>query len=144
MTENTYPRVSERVKALFTDFIIIFLFMFISSYIFSLFDNIPDNARISAFVFIFFLYDPFFTSFFGGTIGHMNVGLRVKKDINEEKNISFLSAVLRYILKTFLGWISLLTVTSNNKGRAIHDIFAHSVVIYSKTSFDSNTYKPKD
>ena len=48
------------------------------------------------------------------------------------KNISFPFALVRYLLKMFLGWISLLTITANDKKKAIHDFVAKSVVIETK------------
>lgn len=60
----------------------------------------------------------------------MIMGLRVKNESNEEKNILFHKAILRYLVKSSLGWISLLTVSGNKKKKAIHDKVAGSVVIY--------------
>jgi len=138
MTEENYPGILDRVKAIFIDGIVIIVYMFIVSYIFSLFENVPDNARIIAFVFIFFLYDPLFTSLLGGTIGHMIIGIRVKRELNEQKNIKFPSAILRYIVKASLGWISLLTITANKKGKAIHDMLVGSVVVYADSNANTN------
>lgn len=130
MAEESYPGVFDRVKALVTDGIVIIVLMFITYYVFSLFENVPDYARITAFVFIFLLYDPLFTSIFGGTLGHMINGLRVKRESDETKKIPFLLAVPRYIVKASLGWISLLTVLGNKKRKAIHDFLVGSIVVY--------------
>ncbi len=138
MTEVNYPGVSDRVKAIMADVIVIVVFMIVASYIFSLFESVPDYARIIAFIFIFLLYDPLFTSIFGGTIGHMMIGIRVKKESNEKKNILFPLAILRYIVKAFLGWISLLTVLGNKKRKAIHDYLVGSVVVYAKSNEGKN------
>ena len=80
MEIENYPNVLDRVKAVVADSVIIILFMLIATYLFSLFENVHENVRILAFVFIFLLYDPLFTSIFGGTIGHMMFGLRVKRE----------------------------------------------------------------
>ena len=133
MTQENYPGVSDRIKAMVADGMVNVIFMFLAAYIFSLFDSVPDNARIFTFVFIFILYDPLFTSIFGGTIGHMTLGIRVKKESDEQKNILFPLAILRYIVKVLLGVISLLTVSSNEKGKAIHDHLVGSVVVYFKS-----------
>ena len=125
-----YPHVSDRVKAVVTDSIVLVGEIVLATYIFSLFDNVPDIAKKIVFVFIFMLYDPIFTSFFGGTIGHMIMGIRVKRNNNEQKNILFPLAIIRFIVKAFLGWLSLLTVSSNEKRKAIHDMLVGSVVIY--------------
>jgi uncharacterized RDD family membrane protein YckC len=136
MTVENYPGVFDRVKAIVTDGLVIVVFMLIASYIFSLFESVPDYARIIAFVFIFLLYDPLFTSIFGGTIGHMMLGLRVKRQSDEQKNIIFPLAILRYIVKASLGWISLLTVSGNDRRKAIHDYLTGSVVVYAKSKED--------
>src|SRR5690242_16652818 len=121
MTSENYPGVLDRVKAITIDAFVILLFICIISFIFSFFENMPDYMKIIAFVFIFLLYDPSFTSTFGGTIGHMIIGIRVKRSRNEQKNILFPLAIVRFIIKAFLGVISLITVTSNIKRKAIHD-----------------------
>lgn len=133
MTEEKYPGVLDRVKAMVTDGIVVVVLILGITYIFSYFEKVPDNAKIIAFVFIFLLYDLIFTSLFGGTIGHMLIGIRVKREINEEKNILFPLAILRFLVKVLLGWISLLTVTSNKKRKAIHDYLIGSVVVYARS-----------
>jgi uncharacterized RDD family membrane protein YckC len=138
MTEDNYPGVFDRIKAIMTDGIVVVVYMFVASYIFSLFESVPDNVRIIAFVFIFLLYDPIFTSLFGGTIGHMMLGIRVKRESDEQKNILFHKAILRYLVKVLLGWVSLLTVSGNKKRKAIHDFLVGSVVVYAKSEQDKN------
>lgn len=127
-----FPEVIERLKAVLTDSLVIVGLMILIGTIFSNFKNVPESLRMFAFIFVFGLYDPIFTSLFGGTIGHRVMGLRIKRDDNSNKNIPFLNAVLRYFFKVFLGFISLLTVSNNEKGKAIHDIVAKSVVVYKK------------
>jgi uncharacterized RDD family membrane protein YckC len=130
VTEENYPGVANRVKAVVSDSVVTLILVIIVTYIFSIFENVPDNARIIAFIFIFFLYDPIFTSVFGGTIGHMMFGLRVKREKDQMKNILFPLAMIRFLVKVSLGWISLLTVSGNKKRKAIHDYLVGSVVIY--------------
>lgn len=128
--KTNYPGLLDRVKAVMVDSIVLIIFMIIATSIFSAFENVPDAARIMAFLFIFFLYDPIFTSSFGGTVGHMIIGLRVKREKNTEKNVLFPLAIIRFVTKALLGWISLLTVTSNSKNKAIHDSIIGSIVVY--------------
>jgi uncharacterized RDD family membrane protein YckC len=138
ITKPKYPGVSDRIKAIVADGIIMIVFMVIVSYFFSMFENVIDSVRVGAFVFIFFLYDPLFTSFFGGTIGHMMMGIRVKRENDETKNILFPLAIVRFAIKAALGWISLLTVLGNEKRKAIHDYMIHSVVVYYKKDLKEN------
>ncbi|MCB0456661.1 MAG: RDD family protein, partial [Flavobacteriaceae bacterium] len=66
---------------------------------------------------------------YGGTIGHSYSGIGVRRDDDSDKNISLPSAIVRFIIKLLLGWISLLTVTGNEKRKAIHDFIVKSVVL---------------
>ena len=132
MTEENYPGVFIRVKAVVTDSGVLLLFMLAAYSIFGLFEDVHDYARLAAFVFIFVLYDPLFTSTFGGTIGHMIFGIRVKRENKPERNILFHLAIIRFIVKALLGWISLITVSTNKKCKAIHDMLVGSVVVFEK------------
>jgi uncharacterized RDD family membrane protein YckC len=125
-----YPSLLKRVKAAFIDIVAIILFMYGTSDLFSLFEQVPDSFRISAFIFIWILYDPIWVSLLGGTIGHRYMGIRVKKERNELKNISFPAAVFRYFVKSTLGWFSYLTMSGSQKKKALHDNAVGSVVVF--------------
>lgn len=127
---QNYPGVLERMKAAFADSIVIIIFMVITTNIFSAMENVSDQMRIIAFVFIFWLYDPLFTSIAGGTIGHLIVGLRVKRLRHPDQNIFILLAIVRSLIKYSLGIISLLVIGTNDKKRAIHDMITNSIVVY--------------
>lgn len=127
--EINYGTLIDRVKALTIDSVVIMVFGLITAITFNKFEDAPDFMRGIAFILIFLLYDPIFTSTFGGTIGHLSIGLRVKKEKDHTKKIIFPAAILRFIIKVFLGWISLLTITGNSKNKSIHDSIVSSVVI---------------
>jgi len=131
-----YPRLVERVKAVFIDTVIWVILMIAATQVLAQFSNVPDSVRVGIAIFIFLLYDPILTSSFGGTIGHMISNIRVKRADDESRNIMFPLALIRFILKTLLGWISLLTVNSSEKMQAIHDFVANSVVVYKKQPQD--------
>jgi len=127
--EKTYAILPYRIKAAFIDGIVLVAFMYGISELFALFEQVPNGVRAIAAIFIFLLYDPLFTSIYGGTIGHSFSGIEVKRQENLSKNISFLAAIARFLCKFFLGWISLLTVSGNEKKQALHDLLVKSVVI---------------
>ena len=129
--EKKYAALQDRIKAVVIDAIVVIAAMYGASEIFNLFDAVPDYARIIAAVVILILYDPFFTSQFGGTIGHSYSKIEVKREKDLSKNIPFPSAILRFLIKSTLGWLSLLTTTSNPQKKAIHDFAVSSVVINS-------------
>jgi len=130
MEETNFASISDRIKAVFADSLVIIGFLISFTYFFESFEHVHENAKIIAFVFVFALYDPLMLSIFGGTIGHMVVGIRVKREKNHSKNIYFHMALLRFIIKISLGWISLLSISFNKNKKAIHDYAANSVVIY--------------
>jgi uncharacterized RDD family membrane protein YckC len=133
VSEYLYPGILERIKAAVTDSIVLIVLMIIIANVFSMFDSVTEGARIIAFVFVFGLYDPIFTSLFGGTIGHFIIGIRVVKDDDtRSKKILFPLAIIRYIVKILLGWISLLSINRSKKSKAMHDILINSLVIYKK------------
>jgi uncharacterized RDD family membrane protein YckC len=129
MEKKGYGKLMSRVKAVFIDSLVIMGLGLLASNLLEKFENAPDSVRLFAFIFVFILYDPLFTSFVGGTIGHLLIGLRVRQSNDETKKIIFPLALVRFITKAFLGWISLLTVTGNSKNKAIHDSLVKSVVI---------------
>ncbi|MFT5336502.1 MAG: putative RDD family membrane protein YckC [Luteibaculaceae bacterium] len=127
---NAYPGIIHRAKAVITDTVVlIFLMMFIS-YTFSLFETINGTVKMVVFISVVFLYDPILTSLFGATIGHRVNGIKVKRASNQEKNLLFPIALVRYLLKFFLGLISLLTIGGNKEKRAIHDLAVDSIVLF--------------
>ena len=76
---------------------------------------------------------PFSSSFWRN--GHTMLGIRVKRESNQFKNILFPLALLRFIVKALLVWISLLTVSGNDKRKTIHDYLVGSVVVHSGALF---------
>ncbi|PWL37331.1 RDD family protein [Flagellimonas aquimarina] len=129
-----YAILPDRVKALIIDQVIVIAAMYGVSELFATFEDVSTNLRIIAFLLIFLVYEPLFICLFGGTIGHSHSKIKVKREQNLNKNISFLAALIRFVVKISLGWISLLTVTSNEKRKAIHDYLVNSVVIESDNS----------
>lgn len=125
-----YPNVSDRVKAIITDSAVQLVFIILVSYCFSAFQKVPNEVKAITFGLIFLIYDPFFTSFFGGTLGHKMHSLKVKKASNQSQNISFFMAIIRFVFKTILGIISLLTISSNDERKAIHDKLSGSIVLH--------------
>ncbi len=129
MESTIYGSLLKRVKAVFIDILIIVGMGLLAATLLSRFDDAPDSIRLISFLLVFFLYDPICTSLIGGTIGHIIMGLRVRQGADELKRIIFPLAIIRFIFKAFLGWISLLTVSNNKKSKAIHDSIVNSVVI---------------
>ncbi|WP_431128698.1 RDD family protein [Flagellimonas flava] len=129
-----YAILPHRIKAVVIDSIILICCMYLVSELLSSFESVPDYVRIVIFVVLFVLYDPIFTSVFGGTIGHSYSGIMIKRENDASKNVLFPLAVVRFILKSLLGWLSLLTVTSSDKKQAIHDKVVGSIVLETRSN----------
>lgn len=131
MKETEYAGVAERIKAMFIDNMVIIFLLYIATKILSGYEHLPDWSRPMAFILIFLLYDPLFTSAFGGTIGHMMIGIRVKRQKDQTRNILFPLAVIRYFVKIVMGIVSLFMVNlqNNTEKQAMHDYLVNSVVI---------------
>ncbi|WP_299886239.1 RDD family protein [uncultured Lacinutrix sp.] len=130
MEKLNLPTVFLRVKAAFIDTILIMMIIYTAAFFLGMFNTIDATVKGVIYVFIFILYEPLFVSLFGASLGHIFCDLRVQKDDKTKKNISLPMAIIRFFLKTFLGWISLLSINSDSKKRAIHDKVVKSVVIY--------------
>jgi uncharacterized RDD family membrane protein YckC len=63
------------------------------------------------------------------TIGQRIMGIRVKACGNKETNITLWQALLRFMVKLALGWLSYLTIHFNSERRALHDMVAASIMI---------------
>ncbi|GAA3616735.1 RDD family protein [Flavivirga amylovorans] len=127
--EDKYAKIFSRVKAATIDGIVIIVLMYSVTEVLNLFDEVPNYIRISVFACLFLIYEPILISFYGATVGHFFSDIMVKREGNEQRNVHFSKAIIRFICKFLLGWISLLTVSGNEKGKAIHDHVSGSVVL---------------
>jgi uncharacterized RDD family membrane protein YckC len=71
---------------------------------------------------------------FSGTIGQLIMGSKVVnakqfKEEESEQSINFFKALLRFLSKIILGFITLLTIYSDFYSQAIHDKIAGTIVI---------------
>jgi hypothetical protein len=124
-----FPTLVSRIKAVFVDLLILLFTFAIVSLVIDAIGGTSDFVKGFILIFMVYLYDPVLTAFTGGTIGHKLIGLKIRKYKEPEKYISFGSALLRFLIKGSLGWISFLTVTSNEHKRAIHDQLSGSITL---------------
>lgn len=123
------PSLLARIKAVVIDLILLLIVFSATSVVTDMFGDVPTFVRGTIAVVMLVLYDPLLTAFTGGTIGHKLIGIRVKKYAALHENISFVNAVVRFTVKSGLGWLSFLTVTSSKDKRAIHDSLSGSIVL---------------
>jgi len=128
MEYKNYPGIFLRVKAAFID---VFIMIILSLAASDLFSNINADStyKILVFVLIFMLYEPLMVSINKATIGQRLLKLKVEK-LNTGKRLNIVSAIIRFLIKSLLGWISLFTISSNQNSQAIHDIAVNSIVVF--------------
>ena len=106
-------------------FIIVGLLIVVSSYI----NNDLVSLKIAA-IAIGLSYEPL-TMLFCRTLGQVIVGIRVNGTGKKNRSRRILNVYLRFAVKSFLGWLSFLTIHQDEQGRAIHDIMTDTVVVHS-------------
>jgi len=127
------PQLITRIKSSFIDLFVVITLMFAASKVIS-FIGIESGVLNLICLGAIFLYEPFFTSL-GQTLGQRLMGIKVCKlakfqDDKSIENINIIGAILRYLTKGVLGWISLLTIHSDKYGQALHDKLVKSVIVY--------------
>jgi len=126
--ETKYPQLTDRIQSVFIDVLFIVVLMLIGSKIIDKYEEVPDWVRIMMFAGIWIVYEPLAVSL-GCTFGQYIKGLRVRSITDTNKKINIIQSLFRYIIKTALGWISFLIISSNPQRRAIHDFAGWSVMI---------------
>ena len=126
--EEKYPLLTDRIQSTLIDSVLIIILMFLFANLLDNMNNPPDWIRIVMFVSIWLIYEPLCTSL-GFTLGNYIKDIRVRNESKPEKKINIFQALVRYIIKVLLGWLSFLTIGSDSKRRAIHDLAAGSVMI---------------
>lgn len=83
----TFPPLVKRVKALFIDSLVMLVIFFIAYSIIQAIGDAPGWLRGFIIIFMFFLYDPLFVAFLGGTLGHHAMKIRIRRINDPEKKI---------------------------------------------------------
>lgn len=127
------PGLILRVKSMLIDSLILIGLMLLISWILNSLNIESGRIRGMALVIVVF-YEPILIVF-KGTIGQRMMGLRVVKSSKLKENgvktsINIFNSFVRYLTKILLGWISLLTIHSDNYGQAIHDKLGQSIMTY--------------
>jgi len=126
--EEKYPQLLDRVQSTFIDGALILVLMFAFASVLEKFDDVPDWVRVVLFAALFIAYEPLCMTL-GSTLGNYLKGIRVRRSSDTTKRISLFQAIVRYPTKVLLGWVSFLTINSNSKRRAIHDLLSGTVMI---------------
>ena len=120
-----------RIKSSIIDTVVLIFLMYLASIFLEKTGFKSIIMRGSIFLLVW-LYEPILVTL-NRTLGQKIMGLRVRKfsDLkngNLKTNINIFYSITRYFSKLLLGWISLLTIHSDDYGRAIHDKIGNSVM----------------
>ncbi len=125
--EEKYPPLIDRYQSTVIDLVLMLVLVCTFVSVTERYENIPTWIKILLIV-LLVAYEPISMKL-GCTLGNFLKGIRVRKFSNTTKRINFLQAFIRYPIKLMLGWVSFLTIHSNPKRRAIHDLASGSVMI---------------
>ena len=122
-----YPRFLRRLQATLIDGIITVILFMVSLIVASQFGITGRDSLIIA-IGIILLWEPFFVSVTGGSVGHHLLGIRVVSSATGN-NINFFAAFVRFIVKIVLGNFSIVFIFITRYHQAIHDGLVRSVMI---------------
>src|SRR5262245_31027361 len=138
-----YASFQLRFRALLLDFGICLAFFMIGGLSAGALLEEHPFARASTLVLIIgsiLLYDPFMVSQYGGTFGHRVFNVRVVQ-AETRQNLPFVVALVRSIIKGFLGVFSLVFMFVTKRAQGLHDLAVGSEVrIRNPRSADATDY----
>jgi len=126
--KSQYPSLIDRFQSLLIDSILIILFMFILSSTIPNFEKFPNTLKILLFFVPWAIYEPLATTL-GFTLGNYISGIRVRRFKNAKMKINFFQSFVRFLIKVLFGWLSIITIFTNKRRRALHDLLSGSVMI---------------
>jgi uncharacterized RDD family membrane protein YckC len=124
-----FPTLTRRYMATAIDVLFVVTTFILVSYLFENSGSIGVRVRVGLILFLFFAYEPLLTSQLC-TLGQKIMRIRVRKYPSMER-ISIPMAYTRIIVKGLLGILSFFTLPFSQNRRAIHDMAARSIVIFS-------------
>lgn len=93
-----------------------------------LLDNFSTPVRLAYPILAFLALEPLMVSFTGGSPGHHMMGVAIH-DARTGSRIGVVRALIRFILRTVLGWLSLILVLTTKKHQAVHDLVCRTNVV---------------
>jgi uncharacterized RDD family membrane protein YckC len=128
-TSLHYPRLLRRVRAVLIDTVLIYIVaIFLWMMLLPLLDRFSPLFRIAYPVMAFLALEPMMVAFTGGSPGHHIISIAIH-DSRTGSRIGVIRALIRFILRTLLGWLSLVLVLVTKKHQALHDIVCRTNVV---------------
>lgn len=142
LEQTRYATFTSRFRALLIDTALVAGASIIVLFLGQAAQRIPGSGPTTwiLIVMLLFLYEPFFIWRRGATIGHSLKGIQVVS-ADTGKRPGFLRALVRHLIKTFLGIFSFFTMALSRRHQAIHDIVTRtSVQLAASTEASESEY----
>lgn len=133
MTQVFYPRLIRRVRAVLIDSVLVPVTVFGALILGDAIGVSHVYGKVALALVPIFVLEPGLVAVTGGTIGHHLLRIRVTT-IDGQRNINIFAAIIRFIAKLLLGWLSFIFVLTTKKHQAVHDLLARSVVVHKDSS----------
>jgi uncharacterized RDD family membrane protein YckC len=120
--EVLYARLGLRFRAFLIDYFIVVGTFLLSAFVGGKLQDVPGAGALLFVSWAVFavLYEPVMVWRTGGTIGHHLKNIHVVSERTGQRPGLF-AAVVRNLIKMFLGWISFLLLLASSKQQAFHD-----------------------
>lgn len=129
MTTVAYPRLIKRVRAVLVDSILLPVTVFAVLLLGDAVGVSGAGGKALLIAIPIFILEPGLVALTGGTVGHHLFRIRVVKR-DGSSNINVFAAILRFVVKLVLGWLSFIFVLTTAKHQAVHDLLAGSIVVH--------------
>jgi len=129
--EVFYPRLVRRVRAYLIDQMVLLALLAAWLLLLPWMEGFTSAQKIFALSAPMWLAEPCLVSLTGATIGHHLMYLRIR-DARADRNLGFVRATLRAVLRLMLGWLSVLFILVTRRRQALHDVLLGSVVVIAR------------
>lgn len=123
-----FPRLLRRVRASLIDSVINILIIILWWIVLPYLQLLPGPAKLALPIMLWLVLDPLLVSTTGGTVGHHIMKIKIV-DTRSLHRIGLLRALCRSILRTWLGWLSLIFTLCTKNHQALHDLVLRSCVL---------------
>ncbi len=124
-----YTRLIKRVRAVLFDGLLMTLLLALLFGLVSLLGIQTRSLKLGIIVLPLVLFEPCLVAFTGGTVGQHWQKIRVTRR-DGQCRIHLLAAIIRFIAKLLLGWLSFVTIFASRRHQAIHDFLVGSIVTH--------------
>jgi len=123
-----YPRLLRRVRAALIDSVLFVVLFFLWLFLVGFLESAHPAIKIAPLLIGLLILEPGLVAWTGGTPGHHSMGLRIRDSL-EDRKIGLLRATLRALVRTLLGWVSLVFILVTRRHQALHDYVSRTVVV---------------